>query len=186
MYRMYLEWYGPLPTTVKLTGTSGKGSVAAMLEAMLIADGLRVGTFTSPHLYDVTERIRLSGKNISPQALERFETESIAFFRAVQDALGPDRQPSFFEKFLILAFQAFAHHRVDVAIIEAGKGGYFDVVSQLSGAFAAITSVGFDHIDELGSTLEAIAHDKAGIASDHAHLVLGPNIQGEAYQATVS
>lgn len=166
----FLRESGPLPRRVKVTGTAGKGSVCAMLEAMLRHDGLRVCTFTSPHLQHVTERIRLDGHPLSPDRLESLATECQGFFRSL-DATDP---PSLFETLLFLALHLCRQERIDVAILEVAVGGRSDVVGQIPGPLSAITSIGWDHWEELGPSLEAIARDKAGIASDHSTLVLGP------------
>ncbi|HEY3495637.1 MAG TPA: cyanophycin synthetase [Polyangiaceae bacterium] len=167
---------GKLPALVKVTGTSGKGSVAAMLEAALIADGKRVGLFTSPHLIDVTERIRILGSDIGAEELDA-AAERVA---ARLDGHRPELRPSFFEVLLLLALDAFVEHRVEVAIVEVAIGGRHDVVSLLSAPLALVTSVGLDHGAELGASIAAVAADKAGIANPGTTLVLGPRLPAEA------
>jgi dihydrofolate synthase/folylpolyglutamate synthase len=149
------------------------------LEAALIADGKRVGSFTSPHLIDVTERVRVQGLDVTPEQLDRAAQRVAAIFGAWR----PDLCPSFFEALLLLALDEFVQQRIDTAIVEVAIGGYHDVVSLLSAPVAIITSVGLDHALELGSTIAEIARDKAGIASPNTSLVLGPRLPRAAIEA---
>ena len=166
-----------LPATlIKITGTNGKGSVCAMLEASLIADGHTVGLFTSPHLTRVTERIRINGQEISADQVENYALALRAMLEAWVERVGIEMLPSFFEILMLIALRAFHDAGIEVVIFEAGIGGSNDAVSVLPGQVAAITSVGLDHMAILGDTLEAIAIDKAGIASPDTPLVLGPTI----------
>src|SRR5204863_6669950 len=125
-------------------------------EAALLRDGQRTGLFTSPHLVSATERIRTDGAEITPAALEA---------RTAAMALGDEFRPSFFETMLLLALDEWGEGGVKVAILEVAIGGYHDVVSLIPGATSCITSVGLDHTEELGSSISAIAADKAGVAS---------------------
>ncbi|MEN9868483.1 MAG: hypothetical protein RL748_4073 [Pseudomonadota bacterium] len=166
----------PLPAIIKITGTNGKGSVCAMLEASLLAAGKSVAMFTSPHLTRVTERLRINGVEISTTAMEQHA-------QALRNQLEPwvaqhglTYLPSFFEILILIALRACQHAGVEVAIFEAGIGGSNDAVSLLPGQLAAITSVGIDHADILGHTLAAIALDKSGIASDNTPLLLSPSL----------
>jgi dihydrofolate synthase/folylpolyglutamate synthase len=161
---------------VKVTGTNGKGSVCAMLEACLRYEGLRVGLFTSPHLSRVTERFRVAGVEASSEMLERHAEEVLRIVRQVVDEYGDLYTPSFFECLVLIAIRLFSAQQVDVAIFEAGVGGYNDATSLLPGEFSVINNIGLDHREQLGDSLEAIAADKAGIASPDAHLVLGADI----------
>jgi dihydrofolate synthase/folylpolyglutamate synthase len=163
---------GPLPRVVKITGTAGKGSVCAQLEAMLLRDGQSVCTFTSPHLFQVVERIRIGGVPIPETLLESAARECLPFF----DRIEAQDFPSLFETLLILALHLCRRQNVDLAILEVAIGGSNDVVSLIPGPLAAITSIGLDHWEELGPELEDIARDKAGIASAGSTIVLGPGI----------
>lgn len=171
--------FGPLPRILKISGTSGKGSVAAMLEAALLKDGRSVGLFTSPHLICATERIRVGGKEIASPELDDLTGATAPFFRRVVGELGADFRPTFFEALLLLALRAFQLARVDLAIVEVAIGGASDVVSLLPGDFAAITSIGNDHLAEIGPTLADVAADKAGVASPGSTLLLGPAIPAD-------
>lgn len=174
------------PTTIiKVAGTNGKGSTAAMLAAILKGRGHCVGLFTSPHLVHVGERIQVNGNPLPEAFLER---EARAFEQELLSILsehGQTLQPSFFETLILIALRCFAKKGVDVAILEAGIGGYRDALQFLPGTLSAITNVGLDHCDKLGSTLRQIGQDKAGIADAKGSLVLGPNIGEEARQAIV-
>lgn len=161
---------------IKVTGTNGKGSLCAMLEACLGYEGLRVGLFTSPHLSRVTERFRVAGVEVSPDMLERHAKKVLQIVRRVVAEYGDSYTPSFFECLILIATHLFYEGQVDVAIFEAGVGGYSDATSLLSGEFSVITNIDMDHKEQLGNSLEAIAADKAGIASPNTHLVLGPDI----------
>ncbi len=161
---------------IKVTGTNGKGSLCAMLEACLGYEGLRVGLFTSPHLSRVTERFRVAGVEVSPDMLDRHAEKVLRIVHQIDDKYGDSYTPSFFECLILIAIQLFHEQQVNVAIFEAGIGGYNDATSLLSGEFSVITNIGMDHKEQLGNSLEAIAADKAGIASPNTHLVLGPDI----------
>ncbi len=161
---------------VKVTGTNGKGSVCAMLEACLGSAGQKVGLFTSPHLFRVTERFRVAGVDVSSDTLDRYAEGVLSTVHDVISEHGETHTPSFFECLLLIALQLFHDENVDVAIFEAGVGGYNDAVSLLAGEFSVITNIGMDHKKQLGDSLEAIAADKAGIASKDAQLILGPDI----------
>ncbi|PNY80506.1 glutamate ligase domain-containing protein [Deinococcus koreensis] len=140
---------------VRVIGTNGKGSTCAMLEAGLRAAGVRVGRFTSPHLRDYEERIRVDGVNLSP-------ARTAAFIRWAQ-AHAPDA--AFFDLTLALACQVFAEAGVEVAVMEAGVGGRSDATQALENVVAvALTNVALDHTGVLGETVQAIARDKAGAA----------------------
>ena len=153
-------------------GTNGKGSTAAMAASILQAAGHRVGLYTSPHLIDFRERIRVNGAMI-PEARV---SELVETLRA---AAVPDLAPTFFEFTTALAFQYFADCRIDVAVLEVGLGGRFDATNVVEPLAAAITTIGFDHEAYLGSTLEAIAFEKAGIIKAGVPVVLG-RIDGSA------
>ncbi|HWF44667.1 MAG TPA: folylpolyglutamate synthase/dihydrofolate synthase family protein [Candidatus Kapabacteria bacterium] len=142
--------------SIHIAGTNGKGSVAAMLAAIHQADGKRTGLYTSPHLIDFRERIRINGKCISK--------EFIADFLARIWPTVEELRATFFEVTTAMAFEYFASQKVDIAIIETGLGGRLDATNVLERPLATvITSIGMDHTAQLGNTLEAIANEKAGI-----------------------
>lgn len=147
-------------------GTNGKGSTAAMVAAILQAAGHRVGLYTSPHLIDFRERILVDGVMIP-------EGRVSELVEALQAAAAPDLAPTFFEFTTALAFRYFAECHVDVAVLEVGLGGRFDATNVVEPLAAAITTIGLDHEAYLGSTLEAIAFEKAGIIKAGAPLVIG-------------
>lgn len=150
---------------VHITGTKGKGSTAAMLAAILRAANLRVGLFTSPHLTHVEERIQVDGEPIPrPELAERMTEVAAA-------ATEPDL--TFFEIGTALGFLHFAHHNCDVAVVEVGLGGRFDSTNVCTPLVSIITNVGFDHMAQLGNTLEAIAYEKAGIVKRGVPVVMG-------------
>lgn len=152
--------------TLHIAGTNGKGSSAAMVSAMLQAGGYRVGLYTSPHLVDFRERIRVQDDNIS----EAHVCDLTARLRRVADPLGTQ---TFFEFTTAMAFQYFFDQEVDIAIIEVGLGGRYDATNVLEPLGVLITGIGFDHEMYLGSTLPAIAREKAGIIHQSAPVVLG-------------
>lgn len=147
-------------------GTNGKGSTAAMTAAMLQAAGYRVGLYTSPHLIDFRERIRVNGTMIPEEAVARL-------VEMLQGVAAPDLAPTFFEFTTALAFQYFAECQVDVAVLEVGLGGRFDATNVVEPLACAITTIGLDHEAYLGSTVEAIAFEKAGIVKPAVPVALG-------------
>lgn len=178
-FSIFLERYQTVITDkriVKVTGTNGKGSVCAMLEACLGADGLRVGLFTSPHLIRVTERFRVAGVEVSSDLLDHYAERVLRTSQELVSEYGESYKPSFFECLIVIALELFHDKNVEVAIFEAGVGGHNDATSLVAGEFSVITNIGMDHKERLGNSLEAIAADKAGIASRNASLVLGPDI----------
>jgi dihydrofolate synthase/folylpolyglutamate synthase len=136
-------------------GTNGKGSVCAMLESMLHAPGYKVGCYTSPHLLDYNERVRIAKQQVS-------DSELCASFEAIEQARG-DIPLTYFEFGTLAAMQCFISHKADVAILEVGLGGRLDAVNVFDADVAIVTSVDIDHVDYLGETREQIAFEKAGI-----------------------
>lgn len=175
---------GPASSVVKVAGTNGKGSVCAMLEVALLRDGRRVGLFTSPHLVSPAERFRVDGLDVAGEVLDRHAAAIAREVAATITARGEAWRPSFFEMLVLVSARIFREAGVEVAIYEAGVGGYNDATHLLAEDVAVITSVALDHQDRLGNTVEEIASDKAGIASDGAVLVLGPGV-GEAARAVI-
>ncbi len=146
---------------IHIAGTKGKGSVAAMMEAALREAGYATGLYTSPHLVTVRERVRIDGQKISPADLISV-TERLR--RTIAELEADDlRQPTFFEVYTALAFQAFADAAVDVAVIETGLGGRLDATNVITPIVTVITSIDLDHTHILGNTVQEIAGEKAGI-----------------------
>jgi len=159
--------------TVHVAGTNGKGSVTAMVDASLRAAGHRSARYTSPHLLALNERFVIDGRAVDTGLL----ASAIGDVRDAIDALRRegtlDVQPTFFEVTTAVAFELFRRAGVDVAVIEVGLGGRLDATNVVTPAATAITSIGFDHQLYLGSTLEAIAFEKAGIIKTGVPVVVG-------------
>jgi dihydrofolate synthase/folylpolyglutamate synthase len=147
--------------TIHVGGTSGKGSTSTMLAAVLSADGKRTGLHVKPHLRSMTERARIDGIDVSQ---ERFAELLAEMMPAIERTGASFGQPSYYETLLALAFVHFAREHVDIAVIEVGLGGSLDGTNVLVPLVSAITTIGYDHMDVLGESLEEIATDKAGIA----------------------
>jgi dihydrofolate synthase / folylpolyglutamate synthase len=141
--------------SIHIAGTNGKGSVAATIEAVLRAGGLRTGLYTSPHLCSFRERIRVGGEPVREAAVE--EAAARLWPSILQEA------PSFFEATTAIAFQALADAAVDVAVVEVGLGGRLDATNVVRPEVVAITDIALDHAEYLGSTLASVAAEKAGI-----------------------
>src|ERR1700761_7801166 len=146
-------------------GTNGKGSTSHMLAAVLQMAGYKTGLYTSPHLKDFRERIRIDGEMISEQRVIDFVEQYQSDFEAIK--------PSFFEMTVALAFDTFAKEEVDIAIIEVGLGGRLDSTNVISPLFSIITNIGWDHMNILGDTLQLIAGEKAGIIKPGIPVVIG-------------
>ena len=152
---------------VNIVGTNGKGSVAAMLDRVLREAGYRVGLYTSPHLSDVRERIRVQGACIR-------EDDFCRHAGVLEQAIQPlAERPSYFELLTAMAFRHFSLSAVDVAIMEAGMGGRWDATHQGSPLCCVLTGVALDHVEYLGRTLKEIAREKAGIAATGVPFVAG-------------
>ena len=150
---------------VHVAGTNGKGSTCHLIAASLQASGLKVGLYTSPHLIDLRERIRVNGKPIE-------EAEVVAFIEQNREFLDCT-QPSFFETMTALAFAYFVKQQVDIAVIEVGLGGRLDSTNVLTPILSVITNIGLDHTEFLGHTLTQIAREKAGIIKPDVPVVIG-------------
>ena len=150
---------------VHVAGTNGKGSTSHLIAAALQAQGYKVGLFTSPHLVDFRERIRISGEMIPEETVVQF----VANHRSFLDEL----RPSFFETTMALAFWYFAQQQVDIAVVEVGLGGRLDSTNILTPLLSVITNIGIDHTEFLGDTLAQIAEEKAGIMKPHVPCVIG-------------
>jgi dihydrofolate synthase/folylpolyglutamate synthase len=156
-----------------VAGTNGKGSVAAMLDAMLAAAGYRTGLYTSPHLVRLGERVKIGGDEIARDEIVALTDEIRARAAAVGEEL------TFFEFVTVMAFVHFVRHQVDVAVIEVGLGGRLDATNVVDPVVAVITSIGLEHTRWLGSTLAAVAAEKGGIIKPGRPVVLGA-LAGEA------
>ncbi|MCY7353159.1 MAG: bifunctional folylpolyglutamate synthase/dihydrofolate synthase [Cytophagaceae bacterium] len=141
--------------SIHVAGTNGKGSTSHMLAAILQSAGYKVGLYTSPHLKDFSERIRVNGQPIAQERVISFVDENRIFIQSVL--------PSFFELTVGMAFQEFARQQVDIAVVEVGLGGRLDSTNIITPILSLITSIGYDHMDILGDTLPLIAAEKAGI-----------------------
>ena len=150
---------------VHIAGTNGKGSTSHLIAAALQAEGYKVGLFTSPHLVDFRERIRINGNMIPQETVVNWVADNRAFLDNVK--------PSFFETTMALAFWYFAQQQVDIAVIEVGLGGRLDSTNILTPLLSVITNIGIDHTEFLGNTLAQIAAEKAGIMKHHVPCVIG-------------
>ena len=153
--------------TIHVAGTNGKGSVSHMLAAILQSAGYKTGLYTSPHLKDFRERIKINGKMISEQAVVDWVNQ----YRTNNDLW--KIEPSFFELTVALAFDYFAHENVDVAIMEVGLGGRLDSTNIITPEISVITNIGLDHVNLLGDTKPKIAAEKAGIIKSNVPVVIG-------------
>lgn len=151
--------------TIHVAGTNGKGSCAHTLSAILQMCGYKVGLYTSPHLVDFSERIRYNGAPIPEDYVVHFVEKERTFFEPLQ--------PSFFELVTAMAFKFFADMKVDIAVIEVGMGGRLDCTNIISPILSVITNIGLDHTQFLGSSLEQIAMEKAGIIKQSVPVVIG-------------
>ena len=157
--------------SIHIAGTNGKGSCSHSLAAILQAEGYKVGLYTSPHLIDFRERIKVNGKMIPEQYVIDFVKNERSFFEPLH--------PSFFELTTALAFKYFAEQKIDIAIIEVGLGGRLDCTNIITPILSIITNISFDHTQFLGNSLAEIAGEKAGIIKQGV-----PTIIGEAVPET--
>lgn len=151
--------------TIHVAGTNGKGSTSHMIASVLQDAGLKVGLYTSPHLRDFRERIKINGADISEQYVVDFIEANMAVFDEVQ--------PSFFEMTVALAFKYFADEQIDVAVVEVGMGGRLDSTNIISPLISIITNIGLDHTEFLGNTHAKIAVEKGGIVKTGVPVVVG-------------
>jgi len=151
--------------SIHIAGTNGKGSTSHMLAAMLQQAGYKTGLYTSPHLKDFRERIRINGEMIA----ENFVVDFVEKTKAISGTI----QPSFFELTVAMAFEYFVQQKVDIAVIETGLGGRLDSTNVITPILSVITNIGYDHMNILGNTLEAIAYEKAGIIKPGVPVVIG-------------
>ncbi|NCO54938.1 MAG: bifunctional folylpolyglutamate synthase/dihydrofolate synthase [Bacteroidetes bacterium] len=151
--------------TIHVAGTNGKGSVSHLIASILQDAGYKTGLFTSPHLKDFRERIKVNGLMITEEEVAEFIDNNIQIIKEVN--------PSFFELATIMAFEYFKNSKVDVAVIETGLGGRLDCTNIIKPVLSIITNVSWDHNEILGNTLEKIAIEKAGIIKKHTPVILG-------------
>ena len=151
--------------TIHIAGTNGKGSTAHMLASILQESGKKVGLYTSPHLKDFRERIRINGEMIAQKEVVTFVKENQVFFEKME--------LSFFEFTVAMAFDYFAKQKVDIAIIETGLGGRLDSTNIINPELAIITNISLDHTNLLGDTIEKIATEKAGIIKNETPVIIG-------------
>ncbi len=151
--------------SIHVTGTNGKGSTSHMLAAILQQAGYKTGLYTSPHLKDFRERIRINGRMIPKAAVSRFVKS--------QSNIIHELEPSFFEVTVAMAFDFFAKEKVDIAVIEVGLGGRLDSTNIITPILSVITNISFDHTNILGNTLTKIASEKAGIIKKGIPVVIG-------------
>jgi dihydrofolate synthase/folylpolyglutamate synthase len=151
--------------SIHVGGTNGKGSTSHIISSILQEAGYKVGLYTSPHLKNFTERIRINGEEISEKYVADFITKNTLFFKK--------QQLSFFEMTVGLAFDYFASQKVDIAIVEVGLGGRLDSTNIISPEVSVITNIGYDHTQFLGDTLPEIAFEKAGIIKKNTPIVIG-------------
>lgn len=157
---------------VHLAGTNGKGSVSAMVERILREAGCRTGLYTSPHLVKLGERVQVDRHLLREDEILAYVNELMPHAARI-GAADPDEHPSFFEFMTAMAFLQFARQRVDAAVIEVGLGGRLDATNVVQPEVTVITSIGFDHMEQLGNTIPQIAAEKAGIVKPGRPLVLG-------------
>src|ERR1700712_3606615 len=167
---------------IQLTGTNGKTSTARMIETLIVAIGLRVGRFTSPHLESVTERISLDGEPMSEEAFVRAFNEVAPYTNLVDRE--HDHPLSFFETIVAMAYAAFADAPVDAAVVEVGMGGAWDATNVIDANVAVLTPIAVDHAKYLGETPAAIAVEKVGIIKSGATVVT--SIQTEEVMALIA
>jgi dihydrofolate synthase/folylpolyglutamate synthase len=155
--------------TIHIAGTNGKGSCSHTIAAILQSQGYKVGLYTSPHLVDFRERIRVNGKCVPEQYVIDFVEQNRSFFEPLH--------PSFFELTTAMALKYFAEQKVDYAVIEVGLGGRLDCTNIITPMLSIITNISFDHTQFLGNTLAEIAGEKAGIIKPHVPVVVGEYLE---------
>lgn len=151
--------------TIHVGGTNGKGSTSSLIASVLQECGLKVGLYTSPHLVDFRERIRINGEEIAKDFVVHFIEKNKTFLET--------NKLSFFEMTVGMAFQYFADEKVDIAVIEVGLGGRLDSTNIITPLVSVITNIGWDHMNVLGNTIEEIAAEKAGIIKNKIPVVIG-------------
>lgn len=162
--------------TIHVAGTNGKGSVSSFIAAALLKNGYKTGLYSSPHLVDFKERVRIDGQMISKEDVCEFWDKAESFIN--------EKHPSFFEITTALAFYCFAKYNVNIAVIEVGLGGRLDSTNIITPLISVITSIAMDHMDVLGDTIEKIAFEKGGIIKQEIPAVIGsvPNEVRKVYK----
>lgn len=153
---------------IHIAGTNGKGSVSHMLAAIFQQCGYKTGLYTSPHLKDFRERIKVNGQMIDKKSVSAFVKKTKAISEKIR--------PSFFELTFGMALDYFARQKVEIAIIETGLGGRLDSTNVITPILSVITNIGWDHMDILGNTLKKIAHEKAGIIKKKIPVIIGESL----------
>ncbi len=161
---------------IHIAGTNGKGSVAHMIASVFQEAGYKIGIYTSPHLIDFRERIKINGKTISKEFVVEFVDKHNDSFKKIG--------ASFFEWTTALAFYYFKHQKTDINIIESGLGGRLDSTNIIHPELSIITSIGLDHQNILGNSIKEIAIEKAGIIKDNTPVILGPQIKSTLPEIT--
>lgn len=154
--------------TIHIAGTNGKGSVSHSIAAILQSEGYKTGLYTSPHLHDFRERIKINGAMVE----EAFVIDFTEKIRPLIESI----EPSFFEITVAMAFEYFATQKVDIAVIETGLGGRLDSTNIITPELSVITNIGYDHMNLLGNTLQLIAAEKAGIIKQNVPVVIGETL----------
>ena len=165
--------------SIHIAGTNGKGSTSAFLAGMLMAAGYRVGLYTSPHLVNFTERIRINNIPVTEERAVELAERVRRRYQEVSSGEGEPLTPTFFEVTTTMAFTCFAEEHVDVAVVEAGMGGRLDSTNVITPMVSVITNIDLEHTEFLGATIELIAGEKAGIIKAGVPLVTGA-VQPEA------
>ena len=155
--------------SIHIAGTNGKGSVSHMLAALLQQAGYKTGLYTSPHLKDFRERIKVNGKMIDKDFIVEFAERTKGTTKTIE--------PSFFELTVAMAFDYFAKEEIDIAVIETGLGGRLDSTNIITPILSVITNIGYDHMNILGNTLQEIASEKAGIIKQNIPVVIGEYLE---------
>jgi dihydrofolate synthase/folylpolyglutamate synthase len=160
--------------SVQIAGTNGKGSTAVVLDSICRAANIRTGLFTSPHLVSITERIKINGQNLTPQAFAELATTVRDSAQRLVEGGELAAPPTFFEQVTAIALLAFKHAKVDLAILETGLGGRLDSTTVAGAATIGITQIALDHQEYLGNTLAEIAAEKAAIIRPNVTAVIAP------------
>lgn len=160
--------------SIHIAGTNGKGSTSHILAAVFHQSGYKTGLYTSPHLKDFRERIKVSNKNSN--VLDMVEKQFVVDFIEKAKPIIESIEPSFFELTVVMAFEYFVHKKVDIAIIETGLGGRLDSTNVITPELSIITNIGYDHVQILGNTLKEIAGEKAGIIKPNVPVVIGETL----------
>jgi dihydrofolate synthase/folylpolyglutamate synthase len=155
--------------SIHIAGTNGKGSTSHMLAAMLQQAGYKTGLYTSPHLKDFRERIKIGDPDGYREISQAFVVDFVERTKTISEQI----QPSFFELTVAMAFDYFEKEKVDIAVIETGLGGRLDSTNIITPILSIITNIGYDHVDILGNTLEKIAAEKAGIIKPNVPVIIG-------------